>query len=519
MLLRMALKAVLLSGIIFTTPLAFGDSMQRFVTTKGGKPTSFDPLNADSSENFHAALMMYLTPIELSVNDELRSTLLSDFGYDPQTKNMTWVAKDGPTYADGSKITAEDIAFSVARMAFTRPTFPILRDIVGLKEWLASANPLTTFPAGIKVEGQKILIAFDRPARHPLARFVLTTFSVIPKKCVDLKTNKLSCEMPPASGYFQLKKREQGGSRWIFERRKEYTVLENKKLPDALSLEYWSPDEVMKNLPLSDKNTVIRTHESAYSPEDLKQLKSLTQQATRNGSSFGCFVINPHVEPFQDQSCRKVFVNLFREEYQKLFEATLPLESSLFTRLLPGYLPQSTFQKFEVKNSAECLERLQKHPPLFANLEGHSDFTLFHKTMLKVYDKLGIKNLEPVEIKERKEMRVLFMSGKIALFVSSSQFWELDPGGDLKMFLTPNMHPPLKFVIEDKRLQELVSKVDSTENPSENKKFFEDINRFVYDQTLLNVYSHFQMLLVSKKGHQLDPAKYSLTITKPWDVL
>jgi len=497
---------------------AFGDSVRRFVTTKGGKPTSFDPLHADSSENFHTALMMYLTPIELSINDELRSTLLSSFEYDPSRKTMRWVAKDGPKYSDGSKVTPEDIAFSVSRMAFTRPTFPILKDIVGLKEWLASPNPLSTLPSGITIKGQTIEIVFERNVRHPIARFVLTTFSVIPKKCVDLKKNELTCSLPPASGYYQLKSQEQSGSRFSFERRQDYAAVENKKIPDQISIEYWSPNEVMKNLPVIDEHTVIRTHESAYDPQNLTILKAKTQQSTRNGSSFGCFNLNPLVEPFQDVQCRRAFVNLFRKEYQKLYQSSLPLETSLFTRLLPGYLDQSNFPKLDVKNEFVCLEKMKNNPPIFASLVGHNDFTLFTQTMLNVYKSLGIADTKPVEIKERKEMRNLFLSGKIALFVSSSQFWELDPGGDLKMFLTPKMHPPLKFVTEDSHLQGLLSKIDSTESPLENRKFFEDVNRYVYEQSLLNVYSHFQMLLVTKKGNTLDPTKYSLTITKPWDV-
>ena len=514
----MALKIILAIGAIFAHSISLGDSMRKFITTKGGVPTSFDPLNADSSENFHVALMMYLTPIELSVHDELRSTLLSEFSYDRTLNKMTWIVKDGPTFSDGSKITPEDVAFSVSRMAFSKPNFPVLQNIVGIGAWIASKNPLATFPPGIKIFGQKIIVSFDKPVRHPLARFVLTTFSVIPRKCVDLISNKLTCDTPVSSGYFRLQKKEQGGRSWVFERRKEYQELENKKLPDLLAIEFWSPESVIKNLPQLDSNTVIRTHESSYTPEDLSLLKMHTQQSTRNGSSFGCFNLNPKVKPFQELGCRKVFVDLFREQYQKLFQSSLPLESSLFTRLLPGYLQQSEFKKYEVKNRPDCLEKIKNNPPLYANLIGHNDFSLFHKTMVKVYEKLGVTNINPIEINTRKEMRELFLAGKISLFVSSSQFWELDPGGDLKMFLTPNMHPPLKFVTEDLQLQALVSQVDSTEDPIKNRKYFEDINLFIYDQALLNVYSHFQMLLIAKKGRDFNSLKYSLTITKPWDV-
>lgn len=492
--------------------------MLRFVNTKGGKPTSCDPLNADSSENFHVALMMYLTPIEISVSDELRSTLLSHFNYNFESRTMTWKARVGLTYSDGTEITPKDIAFSVSRMAFTRPMFPILRDITGLKEWLRSENPLATFPAGIKVLNQEILITFERPVGNPLSRFVLPIFSVIPERCVGSNSNKLSVEIPPSSGYFQLKKQEQDGHSWIFERRGEYEILENKKLPDIVTLEYWSSEKVMKNMPMSDENTVIRTHENAYSPKELKKMRECTEQGTRKGSSFGCFNINPHVEPFQDENCRKVFANLYRLEYERLYQSIIPLESSLFTKNISGYVKQSQFQKHEVNNYAECVDLIRKNPPLHAVLKGHSDSTLFNSTMLKVYERLGLSDIKPVEVTDRKEIAELFLNGKTTLFVSSSQFWELDVVGEIKMFFTPNMHPPLKFVTENLRLQELVSKLDVEGNIYDNQTTLEELNRLVFDQALLNVYSHFQMLLLSKKGHPLEAEKHSATITKPWDV-
>ena len=50
-----------------------------------------------------------------------------------------------------------------------------------------------------------------------------------------------------------------------------------------------------------------------------------------------------------------------------------------------------------------------------------------------------------------------FVEGKVNLMGFRTGFWALDPAGDMKMLLTPNLHKTLYFVQQDKKLQKLMA--------------------------------------------------------------
>ncbi|NJM09460.1 MAG: hypothetical protein HC883_00735 [Bdellovibrionaceae bacterium] len=152
-----------------------------FIPGRAEKPTSLDPLDADRHENLAVARMVHSTPIEVSVDNTLVSQVLSSFTYDTETRTIRWLVKSGVTYSDGTAITPEDIAFSVARMLHARPNFPVISQIKGTKKWIAQPESLQTFPSGIRVMGNQIEIEFDQPVANPFFRFTLELFSIIPK--------------------------------------------------------------------------------------------------------------------------------------------------------------------------------------------------------------------------------------------------------------------------------------------------------------------------------------------------
>ena len=119
--------------------------LYRYLVTYTKKANSFDPLNADSSENFESMRMLYATPIEITDKDVLASHVLSSYKYDKSKFIITWKLKSGIKYSDGSIVKPSDIAFAVARSAYTRPDLPVLYAIKGLSVWLKTKNPLECF--------------------------------------------------------------------------------------------------------------------------------------------------------------------------------------------------------------------------------------------------------------------------------------------------------------------------------------------------------------------------------------
>jgi ABC-type transport system substrate-binding protein len=150
-----------------------GDFLATFVITETGKFTSLDPLDGDSSQNLPVARMLYATPVEISSDNTLGSHVLESFEYNVEKKSIEWFVRNDLTYSDGSVISADDVAFAVARMAFSRPGFPVIRLIKGLKEWLRSDSPLKSYPEGIKISGNKIMIQLTEDYPHPQFRFCL----------------------------------------------------------------------------------------------------------------------------------------------------------------------------------------------------------------------------------------------------------------------------------------------------------------------------------------------------------
>ena len=99
-------------------------------------PTSFDPLEADRAANLPIARMLFLTPLEISVNNDLVSTVFDKFSYDPQSNTITFISREDLKYSDGQILTVRDITLSITRMLHARPDFPVIKEIIGKAEWL-----------------------------------------------------------------------------------------------------------------------------------------------------------------------------------------------------------------------------------------------------------------------------------------------------------------------------------------------------------------------------------------------
>ena len=488
--------------------LAESEQTYTYVITETTGPTSLDPLDADSTNNLPVARMIYATPLEISDQNQLTSSILDSFEYDRAKAAIYWSVKSGLSFQDGTPITADDVAFAVARMAFARPKFPVIQHIRGVEDWAAEPGALSKLPSGISVDGKKISIRLKSNLEHPLFRFCLELFSVIPKRCVDVQTNKISCKEIPESGYYRLLSKT--AESLMFERRKELRAKET--LPRVVRFEYVPVSEVGGKS--FGERSVISGNELMYSRPVLKDLESRMVFRPTPASRFAGFLLHPQVKPFQDKNCRRYFSRLFRESYAEVADKSQSLETSLFTKVLPGYLTASQLLNMSPKipepAAAKCRQALREATITWGYVRGEK--SIFHDVMKATLKKLGGKESSPFEAKDRKELISRFVDRELGVSPSSSGFWALDPAGDLKMLFTPSLHKMLQFVAADAQLQEMIEKAEK--DPGQ----FGRINQYLYDEALINVYAHLRRFYAFPDKSGVADIPFAITSPAPWQV-
>lgn len=480
-----------------------------YVITESSGPTSFDPLEADNTANMPVARMIYATPLEASEDNQLKSQLLDSFGYDPEKKVISWKVKSGLKFDDGSEITADDVAFSVVRMAYTRPKFPVIENIAGLDAWLKSDAPLKTLPSGILVKGNLVTISLDHPVKHPLFRFCLELFSVIPRKCVDQKTNKITCDSIPASGYYRIA--SSGKEALLFHKRTPGKI-EGMNAPDTIRFEYIVASEVTKKLPQIPKTAVLAGNESMFAPDDIKSIEGKFATRYLPASRFSVIQVNQNAKAFQEKKCRKYFAEAFRQSYVKI-TGQAP-EPGVFTKILPGYLSQKELLDGEALTAKEkeiCKAHFEKVPISWGYTKPEEN-ALFFQILRDTLKTLTKTPLEPIIAASRSEAVDLFAKGKISVFNAGSGFWALDPSGDMKMLFTPNLHKALQHVADDPKLQALIAEMQ------DDTKAYAKANRYLFADAKFNVYAHPRRFFAARDHSLLAELPFAVTSPAPWQV-
>lgn len=480
----------------------------RYVITETAGPNSLDPLDADSTSNLPVARMIYATPLETSESNQLTSRVLESFRYDANAKQIEWVVKLGLKYEDGTALTPEDVAFTVARMAFTRPLFPVIDSVEGVSDWSKSKEALKTLPTGIRVAGNKITIQLKRDVDHPLFRFCLELFSIIPRKCVDPITNKITCAKIPESGPYKIV--SQTSSSILFTKR---STEFSKTAPTQIQFEYVSAADLPKHISQIDDRTVVAGNESFFTPATLKDIESKLAVRYTPAARFSVIQINQNVPPFQDKKCRQVFAQTFRTAYHDLAKDA-PIEGSVFTKVLPGYLPLKELESstpLSPKEITDCKDKLKKTNIPWGYAETEKDM-IFFEVLKLTFNKLGIKTTTPITAPTRKEFSDLFADGKVAFYNAGSGFWALDPGGDMKMLFTPNLHKPLRHVSEDIKLQNFIGRLE------QDKSTFSEVNRYLYEEARFNVYTHLRRFFAAKDKALTGEVPFAITSPAPWQV-
>lgn len=487
------------------------NKIYHYVITETGKYTSLDPLDGDQTQNLPVQRMLYATPVEVDQQGQLISQVLSRFDYDSEKYLMTWVVSDQARYSDGSSITAEDVAFAVARMAHKRPKFPVIEYIDGLDAWVKSENPLETLPNGILVSGSKIEIQFSKPVKHPLFRFSLEIFSIIPKKVIDIKTNKILGKIP-SSGNYEIAK--EGEKSVLFRLRKESSLFGH--VPEQIEFSYELAKDVFNGSYKIKSNTVVQGNEIKLSIEDHQNLKNNFKTMFLPSARIALNLLNPEVGVFKDKNCRLVFADLYRQAFNEISKGDFKNESSLFTELITGYmktdeLKSSVYSGLTKDQIDRCVSQIKENPPKWAVTEDASD-EVFRIVAEKVLKNIGIENPQFVLLKDRKEEVEAFVSGKISIMGASTGFWAHDPSGDVQMLLTPNMHKLLQFVSNNDKLQSLIK------NMNEGADSFKAVNQYIFNEAKMNVFSHVRRFYCSDDMDNMTELPISITSPAPWQV-
>ncbi len=485
-----------------------------YVITETGIVNSLDPLDADQTVNMPVARMIYATPIEADQRGDLKSTILDSFNYNEKTKSMIWTVKKGIYFSDGSLIEPSDIAFAVLRMIRARPKFPVLEDIVGVEDWLTAQRPLETLPEGVQVDGQKIEIRFRKNLDHPIFRFCLELFSVIPKRCVDLSNNKINCSEIPSSGHYRLISKSD--SELLFEKRDLNEVF-GSKVPTKINFKYMTPSEAVDFSQKMDSTTIISGSELRFTINDFHNLKKKTQVSYAPASRLVGLVINPNAAPFNDKRCRLVFAKAFRETFKSIAHGERKSEFSLFTDLLPGYISSDEFQsqiesKLNANDLVECKMKFQENPIHWLKSKSNPN-SFFVQVMEKIFLSLGIENQDPIQSETQKDEVEMFVNGKLSVSSFQTGFWAFDPAGDVQMLFTPNLHKSLCFVSKDPKTQDLIKNLEIAKDKN---SAFAALNRHIFNESLLNVFTHVRRFVAAKDQSLIQEAPVSITAPAPW---
>jgi hypothetical protein len=482
------------------------DSTYRYVITETGHSTSLDPLDADNTNNLPVARMIYATPLEVTKGSQLTSRVLDAYNYVPANHTIHWTVKAGLKFSDGSPLSPEDVAFAVARMAFVRPQFPVLENIIGVKNWATSKTPLKSLPKGIEVKGQEIIIRLDKDVNHPLFRFCLELFSIIPKKCVDLESNKL-CKEIPTSGPYRI---TNSTADRIFFSKQDSSLAS----PSHIRFDYVKPHDLPTAIGSFDDHTVVAGSEANYSTPELRLIEERLTTKFAPASRFAALLLQPEVGPFLDKKCRQFFAREFRKAYEGLPERSQPVEASIFTMVLPGYLSVEELEQgspLSASDAEKCRASFHGSEIRWAHRVGVSG-SLFISALRQAVGKVGAKLAAPIVVDSIKEAENLFVTGKISVFNWGSGFWAVDPAGDLKMLYTPNLHKALKFSSQDLTLQSLIM------NLRDDPKDYAKLNRHLFDHATDNIYTHFRRFYASPNKSLLGDISVSVTSPAPWQV-
>ncbi len=477
-----------------------------YIITETAGPDSFDPLDADKTQNIAVMRMLYGSPLEINASNQLVSNVLEKFEYNPLTTTITFTAKKSIFYENGHAITPYDIAFAIARFAYYRPKFPVIKDIQGVEQWASEKKGLGRFPAGILVENLDIKIKLVRAHSNPLFRFCLEVFSIIPASCVDQSSGKLVCDLPPASGNFKIKKRE--GSMIVFSKR---TIDPIEKIDyESITFKYESLSQLCEN-PISD-DSVVAANEIDYLNLSCDVNLSNFNLAWMPSARFAILRFNPNVDPFKQNKNRQYFSEKVRERLREKNKNML-VERGLFSSLLPGYISSEdishNFDDIDISNFANKEIKIP--------INAAPGFKHIYDSINDVANTLKMK-VEYFKNTDANDLLAGFLANSMSVLVGASGFWAQDPVGDISMWFTPGLHKTMSFAWADKQIYSQLSEIESETDAIILTDKLKNFNRYISQQSVLVPIIHFRRVFITSINSKNYEIPQAVAAPAPWQI-
>lgn len=499
---------------IIITILVFKNNRKNIVelnyfTTGIGHHESFDPLEGDKAVNLSVMRMLYATPIEINRDSTLVSNVLDHFDYDSKLKIITFKVKSHMTYSDGTSLSVKDVALAISRMSYFRPTFPVIKDILGVKEWAQKKDGLETFPSGISINEQEIKIQLTKPHLNPLFRFCLELFSIIPERCIDLKTGKMKCDQAPSSGYYTITNLTK--EKIEFQKRMDLVDVAEVVPYNKIIFIYKSLKDACSEK--IEANSIISASEIDFLKSNCDSKIPTNQIHWTPASRFSGVLFNPEALPFNIKENRQFFAEKIREQI-KLKYPNLIVEKSIFSALLPGYLAP---EKFNMQHDSSAVAQRFKGKKI-AIVENLTATVISIAAIEEVAKSLSMDivyiDAPTIELRDKA-----FLSGKLQTNPFGSGFWAQDPVGDISMLFTSNLHAPLSFNWQDQELYKHLESIENETNPQLLKSKMEKLNLHLYDQSLIAPLVHFRRLFIAGDSFKSLNLPQSITSPAPWQLI
>lgn len=502
--------ALVMSAFLYGAIRMSSTSLKRmdYIITETKMVESFDPLNADKTVNLPVMRMLYATPLQIDRDNKLISLVLEKFSYDEASKVIKLTAKNGIRFSDGTPLLPKDIYFAILRMARNRPTFPVIKHIKGIEAWSKDPAPYKKVLPGLQIKGEDIFIELTEATSNPLFRFCLELFAIIPESCIDKDSDKVTCERPASSGPFVLS--SQTENTLLFSQRKELHFGDNQY--EEIRFIYQDLADICQ-----EKKNLSYTDESVLSGNEMSYNLSLCQNSHHPilrkthwtpAARFGFVLLNPTVAPFEKSSHRLYFTEKLRQ-YIKTHHPEMVVTRSLFTEILPGFLPFEEKDSSVSKLIADVKEGDFSGKDFIMPEEVSVANSILQKAVASVARELSMN-----VIHDQKEN---FVGGKKAVEIASSGFWAQDPTGDLFMFFTKNLHKPLEYVWKDETHYSLLEKIQTEISKGEDfTKTMEEFNHHLIEASLFAPVVHFRRFYSTQESISSFEYPKAITSPAPW---
>ncbi len=479
----------------------------KYVVTETKGPDSFDPNDADKTQNLSVMRMLYATPLEIDKNNLLASYVLKSFSYDEAKQKISFEVRGDLKYSDGSGLTPEDVALSIARTAYFRPDFPVVKHIKGVKEWALAKRGISTWPSGMNLAGQTITIDLDQKLANPLFRFCLELFSIIPKACLNMETANLTCEIAPSSGYFVIKSKSV--NEIVFEKRKQLIKPVGEINFETITFKFKTISDACREE--IAQNQIIAASEIDYLAAGCESLIKPEQVHWMPSARFLVLRFNPEVQLFKSKEARHYFSEVIRAVLKEK-NGDLIVEKSLFPKLLPGYLDSEQL-RFESKDLSSLFKAVKIKLPQIKSFG-----SLIFDSIIEAAQRLGM-NVELVPEPPMGKVIDSFLSGEYPVIAGSSGFWAQDPIGDVAMWFTKNLHKPMKFIWSDASVYKQIADLENEVYPQNIKIKMENFNRYLFEESLISPVMHFRRCFISNLGVSDITLPQAITSPAPWQIM